>query len=76
MGRSHCYANKNCCPSNTFCTVEAPTNHLDYVRRSCDGKDTCFINLIKLWCGRVNARITDYESVHYSCDNTGELALY
>ena len=76
MGRSHCFWNKNCCPDKTDCMVDATTNHLEYVRRRCDGKDTCSIRLKNLWCGGVNLRRTDYESVHYSCDNTGELTLY
>ena len=75
VGRSHCYANENCCPSHTYCMVEAATKHLEYVRRRCDGRDTCSINLNNQWCGAVH-RITDYESVHYSCNNTGELILY
>ena len=77
MGRSYCFGHPKCCPNLTHCTVEAPTKHLDYVRRSCDGKGMCAINLKNLWCGSVKLKkITDYESVHYSCNNTGELTLY
>ena len=75
MGRSHCYYHPKCCPDTTYCIVDATTDHLEYVRRSCDGKDTCFINLINLRCGHIK-RFTDYESVHYSCNNPGELILY
>ncbi len=75
MGRSGCAGRPNCCPNNTECMVDAIMNHLEYVRLQCNGKDMCSIHLINLWCYSPDAGITDYESVHYGCNNPGELTL-
>ena len=73
LGRSACLVINECCPNNTDCVIQ-PTKHIQYLKKRCDGRHTCIIDMISAWCKGP----TDYESVHYVCRsiNPGELTLY
>ena len=68
-GQSAC-PGQMCCPNNTVCTTEAHPQHFQYVKKQCDGRQTCVTEFVPGTCERPNGGATDYESVHYVCTST------
>ena len=63
-----CVDNTRCCPSNNICTVEATSENLQKLMRTCDGKQICQVAVHRQKCPVGTTTYTDFESVTYTCD--------
>jgi len=65
---------RECCQSGLDCRVPAPTQHIQHLKDTCNGKKQCRVQVKQLCYGR-DGDATDYEYVTYLCELPGKLSL-
>ena len=68
-GRSapECTSTDICCPTSTICMTDAESDHMQWLRNECNGKQSCLIGSLYIGAGYCRGDYTDYESITYIC---------